>query len=121
VSRSARPDGEGFYYFAKTADGWLYGPYSLRSTAAGVLTQMDRYARQPKYIFDYRTSTRVLNPRWNPDDPKGEVLKAKVSAMQPAPYESQREKLDKALTQVRKYEEVLARLAERYGIDVEVH
>jgi hypothetical protein len=115
MARCSRPDDEGYYYFAKLHNGWLYGPYTARSTAAGVLTQLSKYSRQPKRIYDYHSGRYIDNPNYDPYAPVGEVLKARLGTFEKAPKLSLREKYQQALVRLARIEQML----NDRGIDVE--
>jgi hypothetical protein len=115
MARSSRPDAEGYFYFAKMPSGTLFGPYHDRGTAAGVLTQMSQYYREPRRIYDYLAGDYIDNPRYNPNALVGEVLKAKLGAFEKAPKLSLHDKYVQAIAKL----ERLTQMLNDRGIDVD--
>jgi hypothetical protein len=117
MGRRIQPDEEGYLYFAKS-EHVIYGPYSRRSTAQGVATQMTPWGIQNEFRYETQPGSfhalRVPNPAYSP----GRVLrvfKVKVGAFVPAPYESLQDKYQRA---IQKLERITQMLNDR-GIDVE--
>ena len=118
MARRVRPDAEGFYYFAKSDAGVLYGPYSSRSVAAGVATQMTPWGIRNEFTYrtipgTYRTE-RTPNPRYAPERVL-KVYKSRMADMQEAPYLSLREKYENVAKKLARIEKMLS----DRGIDIQ--
>src|SRR4051812_46731992 len=105
VARRFRPDAEGYYYFAKSDAGVVYGPYSSRSVAQGVATQMTPYGIRNEFRFrtvpgSWRTE-REPNPAYAPQRVL-KVFKSKMNDMEPAPYESIHDKYQRLVIKLEK-------------------
>jgi hypothetical protein len=114
MARSTRPDKEGYLYFAQMPSGYLYGPYSDRGTAAGVLTQL-RPSPRPR-IYSYAHGGYIDNPDFTAIKRPGKVLKAKLSAFEDAPKVTLRDKYENALAKLARVEQML----HDRGIDIQV-
>ena len=119
MARRFSPDAEGYYYFAKSDAGVVYGPYSSRSVAQGVATQMTPWGVRNE--FHYRTqpgtyrTVREPNPNYAPHRVL-KVYKTKMNDMEPAPYQSLREKYENVAKKLARIEKMLA----DRGIDIQV-
>ena len=114
VPRRIVSDEEGYVYWAQTPSGYLYGPYTNRGIAAGVLTQVKPYS--PRTIYDSRTRTYVPNPNYSDNKDWGKVVKAKLGPFEDAPKLSLRDKYNRAVEKLARIEKMLA----DRGIDIEV-
>jgi hypothetical protein len=112
-NRHITPDEEGYLYFVKTPDGYLYGPYSNRANAANGRGQRKPYV--PRALWDYRTRTYVPNPQYGKPEGEWEIVKAKLGPFEAAPKLSLKDKYDQAIAKLDR----IARMLNDRGIDVE--
>ena len=115
MARRFSPDPEGYYYFAKSDSGVVYGPYSSRAVAQGVATQMTPHGVRNEFRYDYHRGGRVPNPAYAPHRVL-KVYKTKMNDMEPAPYQTLRQKYESVAKKLARIEKMLA----DRGIDIEV-